>query len=353
MEGRGTNILGRVKSMGDAIEEAANFERLRGSKTPYEKPAEYKRPRVERCSALDLQKMEFPPVKWAVPGILPAGCNVLSGPPKKGKSVLMLTVCIAVAMGGYVLGKIKVKQGRAMYFALEDYRRRVKTRLEKMIVSGPWPENLEIITEFPHEDNGGFEQLERELRAADGLRIAVIDTFTKIRSIANNRSTPQYQVDYAAVDKYQGLANRLGICLVLVTHNRKLQGDDPAENVSGTYGITGAADNLMIMAPCDKGMGLYIRGRDVEFQDYIIKPDPETLSWSIMGEIDDMQASDEMQLVLNAVKLVGQPLKTGQIQDILRQEYDIDMDLSNLTKKLKKLSINSKIQKVGYGTWKA
>ena len=60
-------------------------------------------------SAKDLLSRELPPVKWSVPGVLPEGVTILAGKPKMGKSWLALGLCVAVASGGYALGKIPVE----------------------------------------------------------------------------------------------------------------------------------------------------------------------------------------------------------------------------------------------------
>ena len=55
-------------------------------------------------TAAALQKMEFPPINWVVPGVLPEGLTILAGKPKLGKSWLALDMALAVAAGGDVLG---------------------------------------------------------------------------------------------------------------------------------------------------------------------------------------------------------------------------------------------------------
>ena len=56
-------------------------------------------------TAADLQGMEFPPINWVVPGVLPEGLTILAGKPKLGKSWLALDMALAVAGGGSVLGR--------------------------------------------------------------------------------------------------------------------------------------------------------------------------------------------------------------------------------------------------------
>jgi hypothetical protein len=56
---------------------------------------------------------ELPPVRWAVPGILPEGLSLLAGKPKLGKSWLALGLAVAKASAGVALGKIPVDRARS------------------------------------------------------------------------------------------------------------------------------------------------------------------------------------------------------------------------------------------------
>src|SRR4029077_15923782 len=60
-------------------------------------------------SATSLLTETFTPMQWAVKGILPEGCVLFAGRPKLGKSWLAYQIAAAIAAGGTVLGKIRVK----------------------------------------------------------------------------------------------------------------------------------------------------------------------------------------------------------------------------------------------------
>src|SRR6476660_6508836 len=66
-------------------------------------------------SAVDLMAMEFPPPKWAVPGIIAEGASLLAGPPKVGKSWMSLGLGLAVAAGTTAFGSIPVQAGPVLY----------------------------------------------------------------------------------------------------------------------------------------------------------------------------------------------------------------------------------------------
>jgi len=47
----------------------------------------------------------IPPVKWIIPGLLPAGLAIFAGPSKAGKSWLTLWLCLQISQGKSVWGR--------------------------------------------------------------------------------------------------------------------------------------------------------------------------------------------------------------------------------------------------------
>ena len=95
------------------------------------------------CTLSDLKNAVFEPLKWIVQDYIPEGLTVLGGRPKIGKSWFILGVGLGVARGTETLGKF-VERGDVLYCGLEDGKRRMRSRVEKML--GPaikeWPENF-------------------------------------------------------------------------------------------------------------------------------------------------------------------------------------------------------------------
>ena len=60
----------------------------------------------------------------------------------------------------------------------------------------------------------------------------------------------------------------IGIAIVVVHHTRKASADDPLDRVSGTTGLTGAADSVITMS---RSRVLEVRGRDIEETEYKLK----------------------------------------------------------------------------------
>ena len=220
---------------------------------------------LETISAARLAAMELPPVKYIVNGYIAEGLTVLAGRPKVGKSWMALGLAIAVASPqGLAFGSIPVEQGDVLYLALEDNKRRLKRRLNQMLPSGFVPDRLEITLSCPRLDRGGVEMIRRWVDSHAGARLVVIDVFKKVRPEARERDT-LYDGDYRAIEPLKQLADERGIAILVLHHTRKMPADDPFDTVSGSTGLTGAADTVLVLArDIQGGTTLYGRGRDIE-----------------------------------------------------------------------------------------
>jgi hypothetical protein len=112
----------------------------------------------------------------------------------------------------------------------------------------------------------------------------------------------------------QRLANDRGIGIVVVHHVRKMDADDPLDTVSGTMGLTAAADTVLVLdRRSDTGMTLYGRGRDVEEIEVAICFDKQTCRWSVRGQATDIRRSDERGAILGALEEAGEPMSPSDI----------------------------------------
>jgi AAA domain len=257
-------------------------------------------------SAAALQRMTFPPLKFILPGLVPEGATLLVSRPKFGKSWLALDVAIATAADRFTLGTLKPSAGDVLYLALEDGRRRLQRRITKVLptFSITWPKNLEIATEWPRADQGGLADIERWLVAHPNARLVVIDTLAQFRKLSNGKGQ-LYPEDYAAISGLQKLASKHNVGIIIVHHDRKSEADDVFDTVSGTLGLTGAADTILIMKRQAGAVTLYVRGRDIEESEMAMQFDKSSCRWSILGTAADVHRSNERTAVLKALETAG------------------------------------------------
>ena len=81
-------------------------------------------------SAEELLSTPLPPVKWIIPGLLPAGLALFAGPSKAGKSWLTLWLCLQIAQGNPVWNR-EIEPRTVIYFSLEDTFNRLQSRIFK------------------------------------------------------------------------------------------------------------------------------------------------------------------------------------------------------------------------------
>ena len=261
---------------------------------------------VREFNAKDLMKMDFPPVKWAVEGFLPAGCSVLAGGPKVGKSILSLHLSLAVAVGGTALGKIPVERGSVAYLALEDQPWRLQERIMNSGISSDADlSKLTLVTEIPRQHEGGIDWLEAWLKGHPDARLVVIDTLQKFRKTYGAKGD-RYGDDYEAVGNIKSLADRYAVPLLIIHHLKKAADDsDWLNEVSGTQGIAGSADTVLSLkrGRC-QGIGvLRMTGRDIEEKELAMRLDG--LGWRLEGDAGQFNITEEKRRILEHLKEAG------------------------------------------------
>lgn len=236
-------------------------------------------------TAAELMATTFPEARWAVPGLVAEGLNLLVGSPKLGKSWLCLGLAVSVSSGGVALGKIQVEQGAVLYAALEDTPRRLQGRLHAVLQGSPVPNDLHITTALPRGAEMAAmvsEWLEHHPHA----RLVIIDVLRKVTPRADGRSNA-YEADYDSMGSLKSLADRYGVAVIAVHHTRKMADDSDVFNeVSGSTGLTGAADAILVAkrARNTSEAILHVTGRDVNEQEHGLAWHPDTCSWSLLEE---------------------------------------------------------------------
>jgi hypothetical protein len=260
-----------------------------------------------------LQTMTFPPLNYLLPGLIPEGLCLFVSRPKLGKSWFALDLAIATTTSRFVLGDLKPAPGDVLYLALEDGRRRLQRRLTKLLptFSGTWPSGLTFATEWPRSDQGGLTDIENWITSSKNPRLVIVDTLAQFRKMATGRNV--YLEDYAAISELQKLASKYNLTIIVVHHDRKSVADDVFDTVSGSLGLTGAADTIAIMKREGGAVTLHVRGRDVEEAEKALRFDKATCRWTILGEASEVRRSDERGRVLTTLEEAGEPLPISEI----------------------------------------
>jgi hypothetical protein len=301
----------------------------------------------DSINAETLLGMDFPPLEYVIPGYLVEGLTVLAGKPKLGKSWWAYDASIAVATGRKAMGSVQCEQGDVLYLALEDNRRRVKDRLLTLCPARKLLrvnlDRLTVRTIAPRIDTGLIAELDKWRLGCKRPRLIIIDVFLKVRPPRKKGEDP-YSADYDAVTPLQRYASEHRLAIVLVTHTRKMAADDPLEAVSGTNGVTGAADAVLVLNRDAKGTTLYGRGRDIEEIETAMRFDGGR--WSILGDADEVRKSDERRKIIAALKESGEEMGPKAIAEAT------GMKAGNVRKLLRKMVASGEIvqSRVGFYT---
>lgn len=277
----------------------------------------------EVFSAADLMRAEFPEPKWAVPGLLAEGLNLLAGAPKMGKSWQALGIGIAVASGGRAFGKIPVAKGEVLYLALEDSPRRLQERLEMLVGDDPVPDSLYFDTTWPPINEGGSEEIDLWLSRHPDARLIVVDVFAKVRELGRT-NLDRYNADYLAMEPLGRIAKRHSIAVLVLHHTRKADASDFLDTVSGTQGLAGAADAVLVLrrARGDADAELQVTGRDVEERRLALRFDQFVGSWTLLGDAEEFAMSETRRLILRALRRSREALTPKVLAEVTGKSHD-------------------------------
>lgn len=229
-----------------------------------------------------LHTQDFPPLRYAVDGLLPEGFSLLIGPPKAGKSWLVLDLLLAVAAGGHAVGKIQTgPPRRVLYLALEDGDRRMQDRCRTLLDGAPIPAPFHYLTQvqptFVLATIGAF------LRRFPDTALVVVDTLGKVMPPAQPGESA-YQRDYRVAGALKRAADAFpGLAVTAIHHDRKAASEDFIDSVSGTHGLAGAADTIIVLARKRQAQDavLKVTGRDVPEAEYAMVMQDGT--WTLDG----------------------------------------------------------------------
>lgn len=247
---------------------------------------------------------DYPEPKWIVPGLFPEGLTVLAGTPKTAKSWMMLQLAIAVASGAKFCGRT-VDPINVLYFALEDSKRRLKQRMAKQQPGWAGSERLFIEVVLPTLQNGGLQKLKNILATHPAIKLVIIDTLQKVRDTPKANGNI-YGDDYAALSSLKELADSIpGLAIIVVTHTKKGKEDDAMAMVTGSTGITGSADSILLLERKrhEVTANLHVMGRDVEEQKLAMRFEKSSCSWELLGEAEFCSSSKQREDILEILRV--------------------------------------------------
>jgi hypothetical protein len=282
---------------------------------------------------------------------------MLAGRPKIGKSWQALDIAVGVADGGICLGE-QCEPGDVLALMLEDSDRRLQRRLTQMlgIHARPWPARLTYATSWPRLNEGGLDWIREWIRKSPKARLVVVDILERVRQVvvsAKDRRSA-YSADYEALIALHELATEAMISVLVLHHQRKLGADDLIDTVSGTLGLGGAVDSVLILGkeqkkrakdPEPEGKFFWGRGRDLgEFSVSVKQNDKGR--WDVLGATPKPQPSAEREDIVAILGKYATPMSIKEIAFACKNDYD------NVKNLLSKMHAEGVVVRTSRGTYK-
>ncbi len=303
---------------------------------------------IKLISATDLENKVIPPSNWAIDNFLPEGLTILAGAPKSGKSILALNLALALSSGVEVIGKKSKSLKNVLYLPYEDSERRLQDRIKKIktgLSITNFPQTFFLDGQYPPKlDDVKIGELGKIVEE-NGLDIVIIDTLGS--SIMNNKKKglSSYMDEYELLSTFQRFALNHKISLLLLHHTRKMKADNIFDEISGTRGITGAADANFILQRNKYNGELYIQGRDLEDTSYELELNQENLTWYFKGISNTIKLTPEQQSIIDVFNSdYEKELKPAEIAKLL--------DKNDIRPTIGKLLSLGLLQKNAYGKYK-
>jgi len=272
-----------------------------------------------------------PPV---IDAFLHTGTYLFVGAPKVGKSFLMAQLAYHVSTGLPMWG-YPIHKGTVLYLALEDDYHRLQERLYRMFGTDS-SDHLHFAICAKQMSTGLGDQLQQFITEHPDTRLIIIDTLQKIRDSGGEKYS--YAKDYEVINQLKALADRCGICLLLVHHTRKQQADDQFDMISGTNGLLGAADGAFLLQKekrTDNAAILDISGRDQQDQRLYLRRDVERLTWQLERTETELwkEPPDPVLEAIAALVTAGRPEWSGTATELV-SVLGLDMKANALAMRL-------------------
>ena len=258
-------------------------------------------------TAEDLQNRTYEPTAFLVDELIPEGLHILAGAPKIGKSWLALWLCLCVAQG-QALWNFATTQGEALYLSLEDSFQRIQTRLFDLTEDAPPTLHFAIMADTLK--HGLEQQIEQFLTEHPNTKLVVIDTLQRVRSCRRRQQSVRKRLPGRSACSRQ-LADKQHIAILLIHHLRKLHDDDPMNMISGSTGLSGAADSTFVFQKNSRlanVASLHCTGRDIPDRTLKLEFGEEDHVWKLLEDSKTCSSASKIS-TLQLVHLFSELLR--------------------------------------------
>lgn len=217
------------------------------------------------------------------------GVTLVVGRPKVGKTTLLRQFAHAANTEGPFLSAPCAK-ARVLFLSLEEGERLMRFKLNLMGVPASALEGVTLVFEWPQGTIGAEAMrtwLEQNTTRGEPV-VIVVDSLARFREPPDVRANAFLQ-DYAAIKALADLCKDFpGLAVLVLHHINKAMNDDPVASISGTYGLTAAAENYLIVLKQGDKFRLHAGGRTWlgDASDFEVVRATKGSAWTLLGEWD-------------------------------------------------------------------
>lgn len=304
-------------------------------------------------SAPEICNMKLEPLQWVIEGVIPLeGVTMLVSPPKSGKSILALNIVVENAVKPKILNYFKpVSHFDTLYIDLEGTRRRTQTHIMNLLGNMPIPTSVSIIYKWPRIAEGGLPKLYDYAMYHPKTKLFIIDTYgmMQIGSKSQSNAGYSYKKDVEEINLLSKFCNTMHVSVMLIHHTRKNETDDWVSMVSGTHGISGSVDTLLLLKR-RKGefqATLCVTGRDVEEKQYKLNTNMSKQRMNVIGE--ETQEGEELteaqRDIVMCLQAYGEPKSPKEISEM------VGKTVGSVKRLLANMVEDGKVIRAGYGKY--
>ena len=295
----------RVKTM-EELADTVNMKRIT-KKTIKGRRCKMETNEFRLITGNELDKKEIQEPEWVIKDLLPPGLCILAGAPKSGKSILAFNLAIALSNGVKFMNHFECEKKKILLLPYEDNEKRLqkRQRLIKAKLGISDTSNLILPDKcfFPRINEASLRGLEKTIDA-NKINVIIIDTLATGLLPQKRKSHSAYFDEYEMLNSFQRFALKKNISLIMIHHTRKMKADNVFDEISGTRGISGAADMNIVLERNKYTGRLYIQGRDVEDQTYEMIFEKGSFVWRVNAKIDEdeVRLTPEQNIIYNIFK---------------------------------------------------
>jgi RecA-family ATPase len=275
-------------------------------------------PKPTGITAAELLSSALPEIHPLCEPWLYEGVTILAGAPKSGKTTLLRQIAEAVGTEEGAIFGSPCEHGRVCFLSLEEGPRLFRRKLQSMGIAPEAASMIDVFFQWP-QGLAGCDLLHEHIVKVPDTRLVCIDVFAAFRQPVD-KVTNQYQSDYDAMTGLSTLGKlHPGLAIAASLHTRKMRSVEAMDDISGTYGLTAAADAFLVLRKQGAGGTLHAGGRLWDRDDNDFELSRKNQRWHLNGVSDGLADSERYTLdVVTKTGGVG-PTELAKLLNCTRQ----------------------------------